>query len=53
MSLAVAVAYFIFFSIAEETQGSSLVMTKVLFWLPNLACLALGIFLFRRATKRA
>ncbi|MFT6862911.1 MAG: lipopolysaccharide export LptBFGC system permease protein LptF [Akkermansiaceae bacterium] len=53
MSLAVAVGYFLFFIIADETQGSNLMLTKSLMWLPNLACLALGIFLFRRATKRA
>ncbi|MDF1710764.1 MAG: LptF/LptG family permease [Akkermansiaceae bacterium] len=53
MSLGVAVAYFLFFIIADETQGSSLMLTKVLMWVPNLACLAFGIFLFRRATKRA
>ncbi|MDA7868141.1 LptF/LptG family permease, partial [Akkermansiaceae bacterium] len=52
MSLGVAVAYFLFFIIADETQGSSLMLTKVLMWVPNLACLAFGIFLFRRATKR-
>ncbi|MDA7507325.1 LptF/LptG family permease [Akkermansiaceae bacterium] len=53
MSLGVAVAYFIFFIIADETQGSNLMLTKVLMWIPNLACLTLGTFLFRRATKRA
>lgn len=53
MSLAVAVGYFLFFIIADESQGSNLLLTKTLMWLPNLICLALGIFLFRRATKRA
>jgi lipopolysaccharide export system permease protein len=53
MSLGVAIAYFIFFIIADETQGSNLMLTKVLMWVPNLACIALGTFLFRRATKRA
>ncbi|MCH1421156.1 MAG: LptF/LptG family permease, partial [Akkermansiaceae bacterium] len=53
MSLGVAVAYFLFFIIADETQGSNLMLTKVLMWAPNLACIALGTFLFRRATKRA
>lgn len=53
MSLGVAVGYFLFFIIADESQGSNLMMTKSLMWLPNLACLAFGIFLFRRATKRA
>ncbi len=53
MSLGVAIAYFLFFIIADETQGSSLMLTKTLMWIPNLACLAFGIFLFRRATKRA
>jgi lipopolysaccharide export system permease protein len=53
MSLAVAVGYFLFFIIADESQGSHLLLTKALMWLPNVVCLALGIFLFRRATKRA
>jgi len=53
MSLGVAVGYFLFFIIADETQGTDLLLTKFLLWLPNLVCLALGIFLFRRATKRA
>lgn len=53
MSLGVAIAYFLFFIIADESQGSSLILTKLLMWVPNLACLAFGIFLFRRATKRA
>ena len=53
MSLGVAVGYFLFFIIADETQGSNLMLTKVLMWVPNLACLAFGIFLFRRASKRA
>lgn len=53
MSLGVAIAYFLFFIIADESQGTNLLLTKALMWLPNLACLAFGIFLFRRATKRA
>lgn len=53
LSLAVAIGYFLFFIIADETQGANLFMTKVLMWLPNVVCLGLGIFLFRRATKRA
>ena len=53
MSLAVAIGYFLFFIIADETQGANLFMTKVLMWLPNGVCLGLGIFLFRQATKRA
>ncbi|MGC6458683.1 MAG: LptF/LptG family permease [Akkermansiaceae bacterium] len=53
LSLAVAIGYFLFFIIADETQGANLFITKVLMWLPNVVCLGLGIFLFRRATKRA
>ena len=53
LSLAVAIAYFVFFIIADETQGDDLFITKILLWLPNVACLAFGILLFRRATKRA
>lgn len=53
MSLGVAVGYFLFFIIADETQGSNLALTKFLLWLPNIVCLLLGILLFRRATKRA
>lgn len=53
MSLGVAVGYFLFFIIADETVGGDPLMTRLLLWLPNVVCLALGIFLFRRATKRA
>ncbi len=53
LSLAVAIGYFVFFIIADKTQGDELLITKALLWLPNIACLALGIFLFRRASKRA
>ncbi len=53
MSLVLAFAYFLFFTIADEIQGSNLLLSKAALWLPNLACLALGIFLFQRATKRA
>ena len=53
LSLAIAIAYFVFFIIADKTQGDELLVTKILLWLPNVACLAFGILLFRRATKRA
>jgi lipopolysaccharide export system permease protein len=53
LSLAVAIGYFIFFIVADKSHSGDILITKALLWLPNLACLALGIFLFRRATKRA
>lgn len=53
LSLAVAIGYFVFFIIADKTQSDQLLISKLLLWLPNVACLAFGIFLFRRATKRA
>ncbi|MFT6181219.1 MAG: lipopolysaccharide export system permease protein [Akkermansiaceae bacterium] len=53
LSLAVAIGYFIFFIIADKSQSDQLLVTKLLLWLPNVACLAFGIFLFRRATNRA
>lgn len=53
LSLVVAFGYFLFFTIAEEVLGEDLLVSQILLWLPNLLCLVLGIFLFRRATKRA
>lgn len=53
LSLGVAITYFVFFIIADKSSGDQLLLSKVLLWFPNLACLAFGIFLFRRATKRA
>jgi len=40
-------------SARRKETSTGAVLTKVLLWLPNVACLAFGIFLFRRATKRA
>ena len=53
LSLAVAIGYFVLFIIADETHDGDLLVTKALLWFPNFACLAFGILLFRRATKRA
>ena len=47
-------AYFIFFIIADKNSGNdNLMLTKFLLWLPNLACLAVGILLFRKSSNRA
>ena len=53
LSLVVALGYFLFFTIADETQDGDLLLSQLLLWLPNILCVILGIFLFRRATKRA
>lgn len=53
LSLVIAFAYFLFFTIADESQGAGPVVAQFLLWVPNILCLLLGIFLFRRATKRA
>ena len=53
LSLVVALGYFLFFTIADETQGGGLALSQLLLWLPNILCVILGILLFRRATKRA
>ena len=53
LSLVVALGYFLFFTIADESQGNGFMISLILLWLPNLLCIGLGILLFRRATKRA
>ena len=53
LSLVVALGYFLFFTIADESQGDDLALSQILLWLPNILCVILGILLFRRATKRA
>ena len=54
LSLGIAMAYFIFFIIADKNSGNdNLMLTKFLLWLPNLACLAVGILLFRKSSNRA
>ncbi len=52
-SLFIAVAYFLFFTMADELRGESMITSYVLLALPNLFCLAFGILLFSRANKRA
>lgn len=50
-SLVVAGVYFALLLLAEDLDDFP-VLSSVLMWVPNLLCIALGIFLFRRATKR-
>jgi len=52
LTVLIAFTYFILLEIAKEIQAEPIV-TQVLVWLPNLICLSLGIFLFRRAVRRS
>ncbi len=47
ISLAIGTAYFIATVLAEEFK--SIQMATVMLWMPNLVCVAVGLFLFRKA----
>jgi len=52
LSLLVAFCYFLFTILAKEMQSANFDASLVSLWLPNIVCLGLGMFLFRRATRR-
>jgi lipopolysaccharide export system permease protein len=49
MALIVSLAYFVLFIVAKDLGGNGTPFSFVLVWLPNIICLGLGAFLFRRA----
>ena len=52
ISIVVALGYFLFFAVAEEYQDKSGNAAFILYWLPNLLCLILGIWLFYKAGRK-
>ncbi|MDA0768172.1 MAG: LptF/LptG family permease [Verrucomicrobia bacterium] len=52
MSLLVAAVYFSGMLFVDPFEKSSLTLIASLVWLPNVACLLLGVWLFRRASHR-
>ena len=52
LSLLVALGYFLFFSIAQNYEKHSGNTALILYWTPNLLCLALGIWLFFKARAK-
>ncbi len=50
ISLAIGAAYFLISIMAEEMESDR--MSLVVLWLPNVACVLLGLVLFRRARFR-
>ncbi len=49
----IAFAYFIAMEVAEEFHEDNPAISPFTVWLPNIVCLALGLFLFRRAAQRS
>ena len=52
ISIVVALGYFLFFAVAEQFQDDSGNGAVLLYWLPNLLCLLLGIYLFYKARRK-
>ena len=52
MSIGIGLGYFLFFMIASEFQKKEGNTAVILFWLPNVVCLGLGIYLFFRARSK-
>jgi len=52
VSLVVALSYFLFFMIADRFQKGSESTVILLYWLPNIVCLALGAYLFFKARRK-
>jgi lipopolysaccharide export system permease protein len=52
ISIAVGLGYFLFFMVAAEFQKKGGNTAIILFWLPNVVCLILGIALFYRARRK-
>ncbi|NWK56478.1 YjgP/YjgQ family permease [Verrucomicrobiaceae bacterium N1E253] len=52
LSILVALGYFLFFAIAQQHEKSSGNTALILYWIPNVLCLMLGIWLFYRARRK-
>jgi len=52
LSILVALGYFLFFSVAQNYEKQSGNTAVILYWVPNILCLALGIGLFFKARRK-
>jgi len=52
ISIVIGLGYFLFFMIADSFQKEPGSTALMLYWLPNIACLALGLVLFSRARRK-
>lgn len=52
LSLAIGLGYFLFHIFANQTDSDSASIATILYWMPNVLALFLGIMLFRRARRR-
>lgn len=52
ISILVALGYFLFFAIAQQHEKSSGSTALILYWVPNILCLGLGIWLFFKARRK-
>ena len=52
ISIFVALGYFLFFAIAQSHEKSSGYTSLILYWTPNILCLALGAWLFYKARNK-
>lgn len=52
ISILVGLGYFLFFMIADSFQKKPGNTAIMLYWLPNITCLALGLMLFSKARKK-
>jgi len=52
ISILVALGYFLFFAIAQSHESKAGNTAIILYWTPNILCLALGIWLFYKARRK-
>ena len=52
ISILVGLCYFLFFMIADSFENKPGNTAMLMYWLPNVACLALGIMLFFKARRK-
>ena len=52
ISIFVALGYFLFFAIAQSHEKNSGSTSLILYWTPNIICLALGVWLFFKARNK-
>lgn len=51
-SLVIGLGYFLFHIFANQSEEGNEQLATILYWLPNILALLLGIFLFRRASRK-
>jgi lipopolysaccharide export system permease protein len=52
LSLAIGMGYFLFHIFANQSDSESTQVSTILYWLPNILALIIGVYLFRRARRR-